>query len=321
MQALTRRGWGTKLLIFFGAVIALLVAGEAYLMVASAAYIPAKKTRVEFSSSGIPSWYEISSSSRVTPIPGAALLGNGSLVVLEQKPAPVSGQIMVLARSGSDTNITAGITGVDLPFMPVATSTADKSGLAVYGNVAVFSETAPLQEATSSIVMIEGKEVEIRNAPSSPEVLTHTLYTLTLDKKVSPRSLGNGRAAHFLENGSLIALASEGLVRIDTQTLKREVLLARGGADAAGSAISDEGAAVVFYDAVRKTLTFYARESTDPLKYSLRGVAAGVDALDTAFIGTSELLVLSPNNTAFIYPIPASTEEIVKVKARLSVAP
>ncbi len=310
-----------KILLSIACVLGVLIATELYLLNRSATLVPTHGTRVEFTSTGSPAWYEFSSRDRITFLSSIGSLNNGTLAILEAVPSIISGELIVLARASGVPGISLGTVGGDNSFTSLSAGVAEKADLAAQGDIVVFSQIVPAAvHATSTTLAINGKQVEVRNEPSNEDTqAAHALFAFDLKKKESPRELGSGRAARFLTDGSVIALAPEGLVRIMLTSGKRETLVPHAAADAQGSTISKDGSVVVFADPAKHTIAFYATDAAHPLRYQFRGILPNASYTDAAFIDNTFLVTLTPDNAMYLYRVPTESNPIVRPEAHFTV--
>jgi hypothetical protein len=310
----------------------LLSAGALVAVCALGAFLFASFTRddmpedgvlVRFSADGASEWYEIRGGS-LMPLQYPVASGDASSVSVIESAAAPDGGVYVIGRSIPSEASVFGIIGRDGSFSLLRGGETLKSGLVSGpGGTAVFSETLPPPReppAEDSFASDEDDTEEAETppegtlltyrrgvdpAPASEPVATPAKRTLMLYDPASETAflpIGEGREPRFLQDGSLIALAPEGVVRIP-RTGARIVLLPLSATGAPGSALSPDGRLLAVNDSGR--VGFYALQSSDEAAtFSFIGIAPSVGELrDGSFTDEGQYVALSAENAA-LYRLP-----------------
>ena len=269
--------------LLVGGILALiLIAGGWYYLSRGDASnpVPMGESRFEFSGSGVPHWYEVSGAS-ISAVAGPAGFGTLPFDVIEAVESPFSDEHIVLAKVPDAEGIVLGILLEKTRFLPVLSDGSDKSGI-----------TVSQDKNVAFSVYSNGSKIRMTNLPGR-------------DHKII--DLGSGRSPHFLKDGFLIALAPEGLVRINPATLARTTLIARSGVEAR-SAISDDGTLAAIANVGSNTIELYALdEAGNPTLFT---VVPGVVPLEAAFIGRTQLILMGAENI-LSYGIPAKPQPLI----------
>jgi hypothetical protein len=250
-----------RVALLAGLVTALVVGYIAFPFLAAA--VALEGTRVAFTRSGEAAWYEVSFGKLVPA--GIEGFEDARVEVLEAVPFGASGEHAVLARAEGTPGIALGILRADGSFAPVVADGTLKADLAVNSaGVAAYTETpdifSPTEEEAEGLVQEaapdtnpDGYDPAVFLAPidipageeEPPLPMSPFSGTLSRIATVSlagsntvPAYHGEGRMPRALADGSFVALAREGLIRIAASG-ERSLVLPRTDADK--GAISKDG--------------------------------------------------------------------------------
>lgn len=271
-------------------------------------------------------FYEDGVSRRYTPEDNVLVRMAGEpradgIAIYEQVDSPTNpAEKIVLAGVPDTDGLTAGVIQADGTFAPLVAGDTDKAGLIVTPDgLAIFGATpaVPSSLATGLYTQSEGETDESLEETGSTEIpvyldesqvpATAASKLIAVDVTTGTITLfGQGRSPRLVEDGSIIALAPEGVVRINAKTGTRSVLLPAAGADANLSALSPSGktAALVSGDGMRMDF-FTINESFAPLGFlEMRPV------LGTAFLDDRRILFHTAEDAAQVFKVPTEKLQI-----------
>ena len=308
-------------------------------------------TQVRFSSTGTSKLYELTHAtlSHVISVPG---FENALHVVTEALPTSPTHDTFVIARVAAAQGTAFGIIHADGSFTQLRAGGTEKSDLTAASDGRIFfSETLVPPQGTSSQAVGSVKntsDVAITADAETASASTTLIYREGIDPAPSlfvgsttiptmfsrysivafdpthPTDafsyIGSGRDPHSVADGSVIALAPEGLVHINPTTGERRVLISRAGADAAGSTLSQDGSRVALVSS-DGSISFYSIDlSQTSIPFAYLGLAPNVGSIaDATFVTTTNFLVRHPDGTAVLYRMPTASHPVASVRMKLLV--
>lgn len=240
-------------LILLGVVVLIIIGYVGYqlfLFSKVSKFLPAEGTVVSVVERGLVVPYMMKGNALVAQPPNVRPDGS---IVFEEKDSPlVDGEKVALVSNPGVTGVALGIVHTDRTFTPLLTGVTNKAdllvtkeGIAVVSTHA-FIDVEPSGEAPQ-------KEGEPLNAPdeqgsaTGPVSLPGVRYDLTKPeyelvavniKTGTITSLGDGRSPRLTQDGTVLALSHEGVVRINPASGKRAFVLERADADSMRGNIS-----------------------------------------------------------------------------------
>jgi len=248
----SRRFWLTivSIIIVLGLVF---VGFKLFLFQKALSSLPASDTPVVFVEGGVAHAYRIDDGALVRSVVD---LGDG-IMVLESVPSPVDAEeSIVLASVPGRVGTVAAVRHANNDLTLLVAGDTNKADLSVRSDgVVVFSTTLASEESETTGTPVDevsddnGVEEEgfatgpVAGAPvalpsAMPQLVSVNLHTSAI------KSLGQGYSPRLASDGSVTALASEGVVRIDPVTHMRSVILAYQSPVGAQGRISPSGKTV-----------------------------------------------------------------------------
>jgi len=237
-----------------------------YLSERTARELPPEGTVVTFSDGYRGEQYEFADRSLVR-VPDVSKDNN--VVIYEEVQSPLSIEEKVILAATPDIGKIAGILKANGRITLLMTANTNKSELVAHKNLAVFT-VAPEIRLPDPVPVEEGSEVntpehtftsdgqEEIELPPPPSPGTYPeLYLVELDTGAI-RALGAGRSARFADDTTIVALAQNGIVRIDLTTLTRTLVLSH--ANAMRGALSPSGSLALVPSGDGASLDFYRIE-------------------------------------------------------------
>ncbi len=236
--------------------------------------LPSEGTVVVFSERGIGKQFRFVGNGLVAEFPQ----DQDGITIYEQAQSPLNiSEKIVLGSLPEIPGMFAGVVKEDGTIVLLMTGGTNKAELAVSKNgFAVFTARDAQVTDTASMGGVQGEEakesateetfsIEGEGVPelqlSDPSVLPQ-LFAIELETGAM-RALGAGRNPRFTADGSLIAVAQNGVVKVDPVTGQRAIILPYTGPDALYGAVSLSGKVVAFPADDYKSLVFYSLENTD----------------------------------------------------------
>lgn len=277
--------------------------------------IPVVGTEVVFTEAGIGERFAFNGS---TLAPVTKEERADGVVVQESKPLASGGQV-VLATVPRVSGSVLGVIYEDGTFASLLADGTQKTDLSVQNSLAVFSVIArpvvwesPLESTPSDPALNEGESEGTAGHADGPVDLGIPFDTVSIPKnalfavdvgmlKPVAIALGVGKSPRFQKNGTLVALAPEGIVRINPKTSTREKILSYLGADDAVGGISSDGSVAILSAGTSPVLDIF--DITSSALH--RGVVApNVSFYGIAFTDDGRFFIRTGEKTVELYRLP-----------------
>ena len=244
-------------------------------------FIPPAHTQVEFTSAGVPLWYEIDGLSLSLTSGPAGFDAIAEANIVEAIESPFSDEHIVLAKALDIPGTVVGIVRSNTRFIPIISDGTLKTDL-----------TARPDKKIAFSVYEDGSKIIITNV----EGREHKF-----------QDLGQGRSPRFLESGAIVALGEEGLIRINPDTKARKTLVPREGVETWG-AINGDATLAAIPNLGGKTTEIYSIGDTGEAQ--LLTTIPGAGALASAFAADRYLLILEQGRVV-AYSIPLDPQPLL----------
>ncbi len=259
----------------------------------------------------------------------------GDVTILETVPSPVTdGERVVLAVKKDVPGTLLGILKADGAFETIFSDpsmktdlTVTESGTAVYSVLSgpVFfaedftpgpvSDEAPLLEYPEEVGTADGP-VDF-GVPIAEDVPQHegALFAVNLTGTREKKSLGEGRSPRLADDGVLIAVTSEGIVRINVESGMRTKVVSYISGDAAGSGISRDGKLAALYRENNNIIDVYRLVGIENAYLGSLFVSGPVFGI--ALVDEQHIFVRNGKDRISLYHLPLDVNSIQPPDAHL----
>ncbi len=200
--------------------------------------------------------------------------------------------VLVRVSNGSQLAVVRGSKKVFVPFLPNDTSykvdiTDRPDGMVAFSEYSIATSTGG----------VEGK-------------WTLASYSLYPQGGLAPETkallIGNGFSPRFVADGSLVAINSEGLVRVDPTSIGHSVLINRPNVQYGTAAISQDATRVLLPNSVAKTIDFFSIDAKHANSISYIGSIQGekvVGAVPVAFLSDTSFVAEQAPGVFTVYDV------------------
>ena len=310
--------------IAVAAVVVVFFLYQLYIYMRGVSVIPKSGTAVVFVERGIPEKYAVSAVKlKKTEL---ETLADGSKIY-ESVPSPLkAGERLVLATTPVVGGMVFGVVDSGGALTILVSGETNKSDLSVRPDgIAVFASRKITEEAEKYEELPQNNDDDVAQGTEGkgsasgpvnlgvpfaikPEVSISALLAVHLD---SGRivALGPGRSPRLLEDGSVLALALDGIVVVNPESTARMMVLVRQGADGYRGGISPSGAVVAIESSEAGGMDFYSFSKKQPYSIvSLGSLTYGGPVSSVAFADDGKFFLKTGANVARLFNVP--TEKV-----------
>jgi hypothetical protein len=233
--------------------------------------------------------------------------------ILESVPRVENPQTrVVLAKVPDEEGVVLGLIE-EGAFRPLLSDGSQKyalsvtqDGRAVYGvgqYAPAFTLPGPVSEVSDGIEevgtateMSEEFRTDVEESSNENVIMSYDLSSGV------EKNLGVGTVPRLIGGGVLVALAPEGVVRINTLDGTRATLLAHRGIDIVGSALSLDGMTAVLKSSTDTLVDVFTFSASEPKRLGI--IAPGTNIQGVAFIDASHVILRFSTERAALYEVP-----------------
>lgn len=265
--------------IAFAVAALIVIAGAMYFFVGYRVAI-SPETRFSLFEGGSLSWYVLKPGGSLVDAPGPGAFADSPFTVTATGMTLASGDTPVIAAAADGSPGILGIVRRDGTLVPLLADGVPKYTLAVRHDgelayVAYSDAIAKNGVAVGDWQIMRASAYDVSPAPTT--------------------SLGKGFSIAFANDGGLIAIAPEGLVRIDSATGNRETLIDRPGVTFGVAALAPGATAVAIPNAVTHALDIFSLDPANPRSISYLSSVTG-DADAASFIDDHTIIIKAGNS-------------------------
>lgn len=245
------------------------------------------------------SWYSVSGT-RASSVDHPSSLPQSSLGIIEAVAPLPSGAYPVLARIPGESGIVFGVASPNGAFIPVEANGTYKEGLVERPDgLIAFSTFIPAKGILST-----GPTIASSFGTASTTGAWHVFVTDSSTDKMAVRDIGQGFGPRFLPDGSILALGTAGVVRIDPTTKARSVVIDTPYLPPGAYDVSADLTHVVLANVSHESVEVYALTTKPQLSATHVG-SIPASLYPFAFMPNGDLFGLDPKTpqTAHVYSL------------------
>lgn len=239
----------------------------------------------------------------------------GGVRVLESVPYPRNPEVrVVLASVPAQEGVALGLIegGVFQSLLADGTEkyalSVTQDGNAIYGvgdfaPVFTLPQTVPDTgtDSTEELSTVSGAPKDaVQETPDTENedaIISYNLSAGTI------KNLGSGTVPRLIGGSAIVALASEGVVRIDPVDGTRTVILPHRAMDTAGSSISPDGMTLILKASTGALIDVFTLRTPEPRRLGV--IAPGVNVQGVAFTDNEHVMLRFDEGRAALYEVPS----------------
>lgn len=298
--------------------------------------LPESNSEIAFSDTGVTERFLLSHFSLLAQ----PRIHVGEAVIVESQKIPGSADQAVLAEVPHTEGTVLGLLHGNGNFEPVLSDGTQKTDLhVVKGTTVVYTVLLnpvvwPDAQAVSQNAIPESDE-QIEEGHATGPVDTGVdyktnatdnqafplaggiLFAFNLGTDSAPRSLGAGKSPRLMSDGSVVAVAHDGIVKIDAASGARTVLFAYQGGDDAGGTLSPDGTVALLHTKGNSVSDVYAIAGGKVT--AVGSIISTSPTFGAAFADNEHIFLRTGRTSVALYKLPDDTASLKPPTAHLSI--